>query len=61
MQIVKSIETPAFKAAIEQHGEYFIIKYKETKGDSLCTTATQNLTLVLDMFEKLVGKHLTSN
>lgn len=61
MTIVKSIETKERKVWIEQHNDYFILKSKEPNQDVEALTAIQNLSLILDMFETLVGKKLLSN
>lgn len=61
MTIVKSIETKERRVWIEQHNDYFILKSKEPNQDVEALTAIQNLSLILDMFETLVGKKLLSN
>lgn len=61
MTIVKSIETKERKVWIEQHNDYFILKHQETNQDVEALTAIQNLSLILDMFETLIGKKLLSN
>ncbi len=61
MITVKSIETKEMKIWIEQHNEFFILKYKERDQDVMALNAIQNLSLVLDMFETLVGKKSMSN
>lgn len=61
MIIVKSIETPEQKVWIEQHNEFFILKHQEKNKEVMCLNAIQNLTLVLEFFDKLVGKNFVSN
>lgn len=61
MVIVKAIELPDQKVWIEQHNEFFILKYQEKNKEVMALNAIQNLTLILEFFEKLVGKHFTSN
>lgn len=61
MTIVKSIETPERKVWIEQHNDFFILKSQVQNKDVEALNAMQNLTLVLDMFETLVGKKYKSN
>lgn len=67
MIIVKSIETPERKVWIEQHNDYFLLKSQESNiatglwSDVAALKAIQNLTLVLDMFETLVGRKILSN
>lgn len=61
MTIVKSIETPEQKVWIEQHNEFFILKHQEKNKEVLALTAIENLTLVLEFFDKLVGKNFRSN
>ncbi len=56
MTIVKSIETQKEKVWIEQHNEFFILKSQKKNEEVLALSAIQNLTLVLDMFETLIGK-----
>lgn len=61
MTIVKAIETPERKVWIEQHNDYFILKHQEPHKDVEALNAIQNLTLVLDFFDTLVGKKYISN
>ena len=65
MTIIKSIETKDMKVWIEQHNEFFILKhqekYKESYKEVMALNAIQNLSIILDMFETLVGKKLMSN
>lgn len=61
MTIVKSIETPQQKVWIEQHNEFFILKHQEGNQEVRALNAMQNLTLVLEFFDRLVGKNILSN
>ena len=61
MTIVKSIETKEMKVWIEQHNEFFILKHQERNKEVMALNAIQNLSLILDMFETLVGKKRMSN
>lgn len=61
MTIVKSIETKERRVWIEQHNDFFILKHQETNKEVEALNAIQNLSIVLDMFETLVGKKLMSN
>jgi hypothetical protein len=61
MTIVKAIETKEMKVWIEQHNEFFILKHQERNKEVMALNAIQNLSLILDMFETLVGKKLMSN
>lgn len=61
MTIVKAIETKEMKVWIEQHNDFFILKHQERDKDIQALNAIQNLSLILDMFETLVGKKLMSN
>lgn len=56
MTIVKSVETPIHKVWIEQHNDIFILKYQETGKNVQALNGTSNLTILLDFFDKLVGK-----
>ena len=56
MTIIKSIETNGFKIWIEQHNEFFILKHQENGKEVEALNAIQNLSLVLDFFDTLVGK-----
>jgi len=56
MTITKSIETNNYKVWIEQHNEFFILKHQEKGKDVQALNAMQNLSLVLEFFDKLVGK-----
>lgn len=61
MTIVKSIETKERKVWIEQHNDFFILKHQEPNKDVEALNAIQNLSLVLNFFDSLVGKKLLSN
>lgn len=61
MVIVKSIETMERRVWIEQHNDFFILKTQEKNKDVEALNAIQNLTLVLEMFDTLVGKKYISN
>ena len=67
MTIVKAIETKEMKVWIEQHNEFFILKHQEKNlttsqwKEVMALNAIQNLSLILDMFETLVGKKRMSN
>lgn len=61
MTIVKSIETKERRVWIEQHNDFFILKHQEPNQEVEALNAIQNLTLVLEFFDTLVGKKLISN
>lgn len=61
MVIVKSIETKEQRVWIEQHNDYFILKHQQRNKDVEALNAIQNLTLVLEFFDTLVGKRFISN
>lgn len=62
MMIIKSIETEEQKVWIEQHNDYFVLKYQEKNKEVQALNAIRNLALVLDFFDTLIGRdHLMSN
>lgn len=61
MTIVKSIETKEQKVWIEQHNEFFVLKHQEIGKEVQALNAIQNLTLVLEFFDTLVGKKQFQN
>ena len=56
MYIVKEIATKERRVWIEQHNEFFILKSKEPNKETEALNAITNLSIVLDMFDNLVGK-----
>jgi len=61
MTKLKSIETPDHKVWIEQHNDIFVLKYQERNKSIQALNGTTNLTLVLEFFDKLVGKFSLNN
>lgn len=61
MTIIKSVETKERKVWIEQHNEFFILKQQEKNRPVQALNAMQNLTLVLDFFDKLLGAKVTGH
>lgn len=61
MIIVKEIATKERRVWIEQHNDFFILKSQEPRKEVEALNAIQNLSIVLDMFETLVGKKTLDN
>lgn len=60
MIVVKEFTNQQFSIRLEQHNEYFLLKYTESNKETMLPVL-RNLSLALDLFDKLMGKFTIMN